>query len=239
MKEEGDELLIGAVGPDAPEGGDVGLAVFALDDEQGVACAEQDEVGEQASRPAIAVAEGMQVLEVAVPLGCHQQGMQAVVEGLLCRGHQAGNASYQRLMVAKDGVAGNHVLRGILARPSSWHAIAKGVLRNKPVDLLQQSLVERGIQMGRHVVEGPKMVGYLHAFKQRVPHWNHRQALFAEDTRIIDRERVALDGAGMGGEQDLTILHPRPGLHPVGNLAPIVPEEVIVLLYFSFKHRNK
>ena len=83
-EEEGDEVLVGAIGADLLEGGDVGGAVFKADDEQGMPSAKQDEVGEQAARTAIAVAEGVQVFEETMKAGCHDHGMDVTLQRFGC-----------------------------------------------------------------------------------------------------------------------------------------------------------
>ena len=85
MEEEGDEMLVSTLGADLFQGGDVSSAVFQLDNQQGVAGTQQDEVRQQAASPAVAVAEGMQVLVVTVPLGSDYHRMMSVVESPLGR----------------------------------------------------------------------------------------------------------------------------------------------------------
>lgn len=85
MEEEGDEMLVSTLGADLLQGRDVGSTVFQLGDKQGVTGTQQDEVRQQAASPAVAVAEGMQILVVTVPLGSDYHRMMSVVESPLGR----------------------------------------------------------------------------------------------------------------------------------------------------------
>lgn len=70
MEEETHQILICAFGANLLEGGNVGCAIFKTDDEQRVMGSEKDKVREQATCPAIAVTEGMQVFVIPMPFGC-------------------------------------------------------------------------------------------------------------------------------------------------------------------------
>ena len=83
VEEEGDEVLVGAFCADLLEGCDVGGTIFKADDEQGVIGAKQDEVGEQTTRTAITITEGVQVFVVAVPFGSDNHRMLTSVKCLL------------------------------------------------------------------------------------------------------------------------------------------------------------
>ena len=136
-EEEGDEVLVGAIGSDLLEGGDVGGTIFKADDEQGVVGAKQDEVGEQTTRTAITITEGVQVFVVAVPFGSNYHGVLAAVEGFLRGRHEVGHTGYQRFVVAKHGVTSSHILRGVFAGNCSRGTVAKCMLRHQSVYLFQ------------------------------------------------------------------------------------------------------
>ena len=122
-EEEGDEVFVSAFCSDLLEGCDVGGTVFKANDEQGMIGTEKDEVREQATRTAIAIAEGMQVFVVTMKLSCYNHRMLTVFDGFLCRRHQAWYSGYQSLVVAKYGVACGHIFGGVFASDGSWGAI--------------------------------------------------------------------------------------------------------------------
>jgi len=141
-EEEGDEVFVSAFCADLLEGCDVGGTVFKANDEQGMIGTEKDEVREQATRTAIAIAEGMQVFVVAVPFGSDNHRMLAIVKCLLRRSHQVRHTGYQRLVVTKDGIASSHILCGVFTCDGSRRTIAERMLGHQSVYLFQQRLVE-------------------------------------------------------------------------------------------------
>lgn len=82
--EEGNQMLICAIYADLLEGGDIGSTIFEADDEQGMIGAKENEVGEQAARTSVSIAERMKVFVIAVPFGCDDQWVLSFIESLLC-----------------------------------------------------------------------------------------------------------------------------------------------------------
>ena len=70
FEEKGDEMLVRAIYADLLEGRDVGSTIFEVDNKQGMIGSKEDEVREQATCPAVSIAERMQIFVVPMPFGC-------------------------------------------------------------------------------------------------------------------------------------------------------------------------
>ena len=62
------------------------------------------------------------------------------------------------------------------------------------------------LHVPHHILESLEVVEHLESLEQRLASWNHAQALLLQLARVVNRERVALDGARVGGEEHLVIL---------------------------------
>ena len=74
---------------------------------------------------------------------------------------------------------------------------------------------------------------------QLTPHRNHRHTLFTKDSRIVDSERITLDGTRVRREQNLVVFHPLLLPHPISNLLLIFQTDTLVFLNILFEHRCK
>lgn len=71
FEEECNQMLVCAIYADLLEGRNIGSAIFKADDEQRVIGSKEDEVGEQAARTSVSIAERMEVFVIAMPFGCY------------------------------------------------------------------------------------------------------------------------------------------------------------------------
>ena len=140
--------------------------------------------------------------------------MDAFLQGFFGRCQQARHTGYEPVVVAKESVAGCHILGGVLSGGIAACLESKGVLGHFAVQGLHELLAERVVEVRHHEVERSEVVGYLGTFEQRTADGHHSHALLAEYARIVDREAVSLYCTGMGREQYLVVLHKALPRHP-------------------------
>ena len=68
--------------------------------------------------------DGRWSLEEAVELSSHYHGMDAFLQGFFGRCQQARHTGYEPVVVAKEGVAGCHILGGVFSGNGSWCPVA-------------------------------------------------------------------------------------------------------------------
>ena len=87
----------------------------------------------------------------------------------------------------------------------------------------------------KHIFVGFEMVEHLKRLKQRLACGYHAQPLFLQLPCVVDRERVAFNGARMGGEQYLVKLAILFSIHPVYHDCLIFCSQIFVIVDLFLK----
>ena len=136
---------------------------------------------------------------------------------------------------ATHGVASRHVGRGVLAGRGGGRTVSNRVEGDPSVHFFQEFFVERMVDMVEHIFVCLEMIEHLKSLIQGLARGNHAKAFLFQFACVVDRERVAFDGARMGREKHLIKLPILFTLHFIDHLRLIRSPQTFVLVDFLFE----